>query len=136
MLVKFISKFNEEKELQVNLEYDILENENLNDNNHFDKNSLSDVHPDNDNAISQRNVSIQSFDAESEIVTNMSEEIPNVTTNAETEFVKNGLFYFLSSSLEGLTVLGKYKMSKILDRRRLKNLIIFNELQKDPLNYK
>lgn len=133
-LKEFISKFNEEKLLHLIPECDLLENETEIVDSIVEKNILfadsndHDAHLNsNKNAISESNCS----DAGSENVSNMT----NVTPK-EFEFKQNRLFHFFNSSLEGLTVLGKYKKSKFLDRGRLKNLIIFHELQKDPLNYK
>lgn len=52
------------------------------------------------------------------------------------KFVENELFHFLNVSLEGKIILGKYKSTRNLDYSRLKDLLIFNEINKDPICFK
>lgn len=51
-------------------------------------------------------------------------------------YVKNGVYELLDSTLEGKIVLGIYAKSKVLDDFRIKDMAILNEIQKDPINYK
>lgn len=144
LLLELLSKFNEEKGRQISLKSngnDTIETNKINSDeivskeSSFKKNEFShsifDILPGNDNSVFQAEVSILS--SASEIVDNNS---TSVASNIEFNFVKNGLYYFLTSSLEGSMVLGIYKMPKVVDYERLKNLVIFNELREDPLNYK
>ena len=51
-------------------------------------------------------------------------------------YVANDMYRFLSNSLEGRIILGKYKNTKILDHCRLTDMLILNELKDDSINYK
>lgn len=51
------------------------------------------------------------------------------------EYEENDLYHFLNSSLAGRMILGKYKYTKKLDENRLVDMVIFNALKDDPINY-
>ena len=46
------------------------------------------------------------------------------------------MYRFLSNSLEGQIILGKYKNTKVIDHCRLTAMLISNELKDHPINYK
>ncbi|KAL7292518.1 hypothetical protein TKK_0014091 [Trichogramma kaykai] len=54
------------------------------------------------------------------------------------EFKKNKLYYILINepSKIGKLILDKYANSKILDKSRLKDLVVLHYMNKDPINYK
>lgn len=52
------------------------------------------------------------------------------------QYVENDLYHLLNSTLEGKIVLGSYKNKKYLDYFRLKDVIIYHLIKKDPLNFR
>lgn len=46
------------------------------------------------------------------------------------------MYHFLNSTLEGQVILGKYKEKKVLNYTKLKDLIIYDKIKNDPINYK
>ena len=54
------------------------------------------------------------------------------------EFVKNELFEFLNENenIDGNIILGRYKNKNVLERGRLKRLLIHTEMRKDLIKYK
>lgn len=55
---------------------------------------------------------------------------------AVTYNVDNDLYKFLYSSLRGRVLLRKYELTKDLDFQELKCLIIWHEIEKDPITFK
>ena len=52
------------------------------------------------------------------------------------DYVKNDLYVLLSSTIEGRIILGTYAHSKVLDYSALADIIIFDELINDQINYR
>lgn len=46
------------------------------------------------------------------------------------------LYKFFNSSLRGKVLLRKYELTKDIDFQEFKDLIIWYEIEKDPINYK
>ena len=50
--------------------------------------------------------------------------------------IDSDIYQFLNSILRGKILLQKYKLNNTLDMTELKDLIIWHEIEKDPINYK
>lgn len=135
ILNEFVSKHAEASASQISIEY----NSHNVENEENPSNEVLEIHE----SVVAGNlpVELENSVCEAEVLIHSSTSIvvdnsDIATLNVENYFKKNGLYYLLSSSLEGLIVLGKYKKSKFPDYGRLKNIIMLNELKEDPISYK
>ncbi|XP_043472699.1 uncharacterized protein LOC122505258 isoform X2 [Leptopilina heterotoma] len=88
--------------------------------------------------IEQIKVESHPYDTDDSVSDELENSQVRIATDWKQEFVfiENELYHFLNSTLEGKVLLGIYQRTGTLDYTRLKKLIIYKEIEEDPVNYK
>lgn len=130
-LIDFISKYNFEKalclknyELAKNVTLEVEVDENVDTSNYSQEKRLKLDENISCNIEINHNLAV------------VSHSDANEEAASDASLKKNDLYHFLNSSLDGRIILGVYKNTKTLDSSKLKDLLIMNAIEEDPLYYK